>query len=179
MIYGIIMGIKSLRLISTELKSSEIAQKLGLPKIPFSTLRDGFDRFPVVLFQGLLAYLLTQVSFMQIPEIQSLGLICLVDGSLFPAFINMEWASYKKNRNAIRFHFAFELNRMVPSEFVLGEGKSSERRFLASILNVGVTYIADRGYFAFRLFKQIVDAEAFFILRAKKISNTAFKQLYL
>jgi hypothetical protein len=168
MIYAMIMRIKSLRLIATELKSSEVANKLGLPKIPFSTLRDGFDRFPVILFQTLFAFLVTQVSFMQIPEIQELGMIWLIDGSLFPALINMEWANYKKNKNAIRLHMAFELNRMLTVEFAVDEGNSSERKFLVSVLQSGITYVADRGYFAFWVFKDIVDAQAFFIIRAKE-----------
>jgi len=75
MIYAVATNIKSLRLIATELETSEITDKLSLPVIPFSTFRDGFDRFPVSLFRMLFIYLITTGGFIAIPELTTLGTI--------------------------------------------------------------------------------------------------------
>jgi len=79
----------------------------------------------------------------------------------------MEWASYKKTKKAIRLHLSFELNRMLSVEFMGLKANSSERFFLFSILQQGVTYIADRGYFSFDLASRVESTKAFFILRIK------------
>jgi transposase len=62
---------------------------------------------------------------------------------------------------------AFNLNQICPSEFVIQAANSSERSFLKSIIEQGVTYIADRGYFAFDLIAEIVNKSAFFVFRIK------------
>jgi len=64
-------------------------------------------------------------------------------------------------------HLSFELNRRIPTEFVIGSGKSSERAFLEKVLEAGVTYIADRGYASFEIIAKILKAEAYFIFRVK------------
>jgi hypothetical protein len=67
----------------------------------------------------------------------------------------MIWASYKKNAKAIKLHLAFELNRMIPVQFLNTEANASERKVLLNILEAGVTYVADRGYVCFNLFYEI------------------------
>jgi hypothetical protein len=116
---------------------------------------------------------LGSLTLIEIPEIKSLGRILLVDGSLFPAISSMAWARYKENFNAVKLQLAFELNRMTPVEFFSGEGNFSERKFLRAIIKKGVTYICDRGYICFNLFKEIGEKEAFFIIRGK--SNLDYK----
>ena len=105
-------------------------------------------------------------NFLKIPEIQSLGRFCCVDGSVFPAIITMTWAVYQQKRNAIKLHLAFELNRMIPTQFLSTEANASERKILRKMLESGVTYIADRGYVCFKLFHDIGDRQAYFIIRA-------------
>jgi hypothetical protein len=63
------------------------------------------------------------MNFLEIPEIQALGRFCCVDGSVFPAIITMTWAVYQQKRNAIKLHLAFELNRMIPAQFLSTEAK--------------------------------------------------------
>ena len=38
---------------------------------------------------------------------------------------------------------------MIPVEFLLTEGKANEKKVLLNMAQAGVTYILDRGYFAF------------------------------
>ena len=56
---------------------------------------------------------------------------------------------------------------MIPLEFWIKDGNSSERKFLVEILEAGITYIADRGYFSFEIADKVVQAHAFFVMRGK------------
>ena len=162
-LYAVVMRIPSLRQLVTELATSPTAAALKLPTPPFSTLKDGFTRFPVAAFEHVFRHLVHTVSWVEVEEINALGHLCLVDGSLFRVLVRMSWAVYKKGKNALRLHLAFDLNRMIPVEFAIGAGTSSERAFLRSIIQAGLTYVADRGYFAFELCDHIQRAQAYFV----------------
>ena len=54
---------------------------------------------------------------------------------------------------------------MIPTEFVIKSGNSCERTALLSMVQKGITHIADRGYFSFDLAKNITEKNAYFILR--------------
>jgi len=168
LIYANVMGINSLQALIIDLKTSKVATNLGLSPTPYSTFRDGFSRFEKKFVQQIFQSLLKSIRYLSIPSIDELGLFQLVDGSIFPTISSMNWATYKKNKNGIKLHLSFELNRMIPTEFLATSANSSERSFLLSILKIGVTYIADRGYFSFTVGHKIKKAEAFFIMRIKE-----------
>jgi len=102
-----------------------------------------------------------------VPELECLGRILLVDGSLFPAIATMGWASYRSTANGIKLHLGFDLNQMIPVQFLIKEANYSERRFLSDIVEKGVTYVCDRGYISFKIFLGICNAGAFFVIRGK------------
>jgi len=64
-------------------------------------------------------------------------------------------------------HLAFELNRMIPVQFISTDANGCEKKALMEMLEAGVTYIADRGYISFKLFQSVVEQQAFFIIRIK------------
>jgi len=167
-----VMKFNSLSILCTELKTNETVKALGFLPTPKSTLQDAFTRFQASDFQKLFQFVLKNNSWASIPAIDELGIFQLVDGSIFPNITSMSWAKYKKTKNAIRLNMSFELNRMIPTEFLTAAANYSERKFLETILKKGTTYIADRGYFSFDLAAKISDALAFFILRIK--SNLKF-----
>lgn len=148
------------------------SKELDLAKVKRSTFFDAFQRFPVAWFVTLLKALLTTITWKAIPELDTLGRLYCVDGSLFPALATMLWAEYKTNHPAIRLHLCFELNRMLPVQFILAEGNSNEKEALRQMLEAAVTYIADRGYVCFQLLADIVTAEAHFVMRMK--ANLAY-----
>lgn len=166
-LYGYMKQIESLRKISNHLQVSDTAQSLGLSYIPWTTLRDGFTRFSCDYFMRLYRHVVAQTQLLRVSSLDEIGLISLVDGSLFPTIISMCWAEYKQTKNAIRLHVEFSLNQMIPLEFSGLSGNSSERTFLLKIVQTGVTYIADRGYFSFELVNGITKKSAFFILRIR------------
>ena len=167
LIYGMSIKIPSLRKLILDISSSKDAAALGLKAVAFSTFKDGFSRFNYLLVNKLYVYLLEKIDFQQVPNLKNLGIIKLVDGSLFPTLNSVDWAGYKKHKKAIRLHLSFCLNTLSPSEFLIAKGNSCERSFLKSIVEYAHTYIADRGYFSFNLAAFIDESRAFFIFRLK------------
>ena len=167
LLFGYVAQVSSLRSLPVELQTNEKVPLLGLSHTPFSTLKDGFSRFPSKCFKQLFAAALSSLSLKQINCLDELGLFRVIDGSLFPTLIQMSWSEYRKAKNAFKLHLSFELNRMIPTEFLLGSGNSNERTFLASVVEAGVTYIADRGYGSFAIIAKVLQAGAYFIFRVK------------
>ena len=166
-LFGIINQIKSVSLLITEIKSSDDAKTLGLINASKSMYSDAFSRYNVKSFKVIFYQLLTSINFLCVPEIECLGRILLVDGSLFPAISTMKWASYKSTANAIKMHLAYDLGKMIPVQFLVREGNYSEKNFLSDILEKGITYVCDRGYISFKIFKNICNRGAFFVIRGK------------
>ena len=167
MLFGIINGHSTVGLIVTQIASSQVARTLKLVQSSKTGYHEAFHRYGPEQYRCLFAALLKSVAFMAIPELQSLGPIYLVDGSVFPAISSMVWAQYQKNHNAIKLHLCFNLNHMIPVQFLSTHAKWSERKFLRSIIEKGITYICDRGYASFAIFHEIVEKSASFIMRGK------------
>ena len=165
LVYHFAKGCASGRQLLTDMETA--APELELGEVKHSTFFDAFRRFPIAWFAGMLAFLLEAVVWQAIPELDALGKLYCVDGSLFPAIASVLWAEYTSNHQAIRLHFCLELNRMIPAHFLVDTGKSNEKKALLQMLETGVTYIADRGYLSFPLLAAIAAAKAFFVIRAK------------
>lgn len=162
----------SLRSLVTDLNTKDLCKELGFKSTPFSTLKDGFQRFDASHFRGMYEQVLKSFDWSQLKGFSELGRICAVDGSLFPTLVQMKWTQYKKTANSCKLHLCLDIGRMVATEFMVESGNSSERNFLISIAKEGVTYIADRGYFSFDLVQKLHELGAFFVLRVK--SNVLF-----
>jgi hypothetical protein len=173
LVYHFAKGCASGRQLLTDVET--VDPELALDEVKRSTFFDAFQRFPVTWFAGLLAFLLVTVVWQPIPELAAFGKLYCVDGSIFPAITSMLWAEYTSHHRAIRLHLCFELNRMIPAHFLVDTGKSSEKKALIQMLEAGVTYIADRGYLSFTLLAKIVEAQAFFVIRAK--SNLVYLRI--
>lgn len=168
LIYYFVSGTSSLKLlIQTRLNAGLLPPELGLRPVPYSTCQDAFERFSPRLFQAVFQHLLSNRSFKAVPELAALGTLYCIDGSLFPVISSMLWADYTSKHQALKLHLCFELNRMIPVDFLVGSGNSSERDALRTVLAAGVTYIADRGYMAFQLCHEVCRAHAHFLFRTK------------
>jgi hypothetical protein len=67
-------------------------------------------------------------------------------------------------------HLGLSLNLVCPAAFLLSCDKSptsSERPNLLALVTAGVTYIADRGYVSLPLYRDIMQARAFFVIRER------------
>ncbi len=167
LLFGYVEQVSSLRSLPVELQTNEKCRQLGLLDTPFSTLKDGFSRFESKHFKQLFETALASLSLKRIKSLDELGLFRVIDGSLFPTLMQMSWSEYRKAKNAFKLHLSFELNRLIPTEFLIGSGKSSERSFLENVLEAGITYIADRGYASFEIIAKVLEEQAYFIFRVK------------
>jgi hypothetical protein len=167
LVYCIIKKIASISQLVTDIKTLPDAQSLGLIEASKSMYSEAFGRYNPKVFRRMFLALLEQLDFSDIPEIKTLGRFILVDGSLFPALKTMSWAAYTSTNNALKMHLAFELNRMIPVQFISTDANGNEKAALLALLEAGVTYIADRGYVSFEVFRQIASLQAFFIIRVK------------
>jgi len=166
--YYYVSGIQSIALlINTYLKKGLLDSSLNLSYVPRTTFNEGFERFSPDMFRDVFVFLLSSLSLQVVPELATLGVFYCVDGSLFPTVCSMSWAEYRSNTQALKLHLCFELNRMMPVDFLVGSGKSSERAALRQMLTDGVTYIADRGYVCFQLFDDVLTSKAHLIFRMK------------
>jgi hypothetical protein len=167
LIYAVINKTQSIRLLITEIKTNPDLKKLGFILASPSMYSEAFSRYKPEVFQRIFARLIAIIEIKDIPEIRALGRFILFDGSLFLAFKNMEWAKYTSTCQALKMHLAYELNRMIPVQFISSEANYSERKVLMELLEAGVTYITDRGYLAFDIFQQVNEKKAFFIMRIR------------
>ena len=164
-----VSDLPSLKLfISTQLNQGLLPDTLKLIPVPYNTFRDAFERYSPHLFRTVFEHLATTLPLRQLPELAVFGTLYCIDGSLFPVLNSMVWAAYTSHSQALRLHMCFELNRMIPVDFLVGSGKSSERHALRAMLVDGVTYIADRGYMCFHLFHEINKAKSYFVFRVKR-----------
>lgn len=168
LIFYFVSGQKSCNQFIDALKKRQFPPELNLIYVPYSTFKEGFERFSPDLFKSIFINLLSVISISSIPELNSLGQLYCFDGSIFPTLSSMSWAKYKTGANAIKIHLSFNLNKMIPGDFIVGTGNSNERKALLKMLKSRITYIADRGYFSFHIIGKIISNNAFFIIRAKK-----------
>lgn len=89
--------------------------------------------------------------------------LCL---ALFP------WANFRKNKGAIKLHTLLDLRGQIPSFIEITDGKVHEVNILDILIKEpGSFYIMDRGYLDFERLYAIDQANAYFVIRAKKRLN--------
>ena len=94
--------------------------------------------------------------------------LCL---SLFP------WASFRKNKGAIKMHTLFDLKATIPSFLLISEGKMHDVNALDFLfIEAGAFYILDRGYIDYERLYSLHQNKAYFVTRAK--TNLDFRRLY-
>jgi len=167
LVYFYFSRLDTLRSLITDLKTKNLSP-IGLFSVGLSTIHDAFCRYKASLFQQLYFSLLKIIPLNYVEEFQEFGKIVFVDGSTFPIIISAMWAEFKKHKNAIKLHLGFALNQMIASCFLVTPATYDERKALAQLVEAGITYIADRGYLSFDLYKLITDKSAFFIIRLRK-----------
>ena len=92
----------------------------------------------------------------------------------------MEWAKYTSQCQALKMHLAYELNRMIPVQFISSEANYSERKVFMELLEAGVTlFVTDRGYPAFDIFQQVLrKSKRFLLLVFATICEHLFKRYW-
>ncbi|MEI6950859.1 IS4 family transposase [Paraflavisolibacter sp. H34] len=87
------------------------------------------------------------------------------------------WASFRKNKGAVKLHTLYEVNTAIPSFVFLSHGRFHDVRALDELqLEAGAYYIMDKAYLDFERLYRIDQERAFFVTRAK--INFSFNRLY-
>lgn len=85
--------------------------------------------------------------------------LCL---SLFP------WAKFRSTKGAVKLHTLLDVRGAIPCEIRVTPGREHETSVLgAFMLEAGAIYLVDRGYVDYAWFRQVHEAGAWFITRAK------------
>lgn len=130
-----------------------------------STLSDALWRFSPQMLRGALAEALTQLPLPELPELKLIGTVSLVDSSEFPLLSGLQWPLPGETAAKVKLHLEFRLNKMVLAQFVVCEASSSERQASLRMVQGGVLYVLDRGYFSYRLCRELAEAQADFVMR--------------
>lgn len=126
-----------------EFAKSIIATQSGIKKSTF---------FDTVNSQGLeqlietFKFLYKEAATKLPNKFAELGDLVAIDGSLIDATLSMHWADYRKNSKKAKTHMGFDVNRGIPKEIYISDGKTDERPYVGKILEPGQTGIMDRYY---------------------------------
>lgn len=96
LVFAVLNNVKSISLLVTEIDSSAVAREFGLIKASRSMYSEAFSRYSAEIFQNMFHRLLERLDFLSIPELQFLGRLVCVDGSLVPPF--KQWHGPNTNR---------------------------------------------------------------------------------
>ena len=87
------------------------------------------------------------------------------------------WASFRKNKGAVKMHTLFDVRTAIPCFFYITTGKVHDVNAMDELVyEIGSFYIFDRGYTDFNRLYQLTLTLAFFVIRAK--DNLNFKRIY-
>jgi len=168
--------VTSLRGIQQASELKKVQRLLGCPRASLGSLSEANHVFDADLLRGIVGDLVDQLAPIhkdtRLDELKSI--LTLVDGSLLPALPKLTEAMWLDDENkAFKMHMHFELLRGVPVRMDLTDGNGNERDVLQEALQPGRTYVMDRGYAKFALFKAIIDVGSSFVCRIR--DNSVFE----
>ncbi|GAG09625.1 unnamed protein product, partial [marine sediment metagenome] len=152
---------------ASELK--KVQRMLGCPRASLGSLSEAATVFDSKLMQEVIQNLSEKLqpisSNSKLDNIS--GILTAVDGTLIPALSKMTWAMWKTDRQAVKAHAQFDLQKHVPVKITITEGNGGEIEVLANELESGRIYVKDRGYASLALFQEILDNESSFVCRLR------------
>ena len=168
--------VTSLRGIQQASELKKVQRLLGCPRASLGSLSEANHVFDADLLRGIIGDLVDQLAPIhkdtRLDELKSI--LTLVDGSLLPALPKLTEAMWLDDKNkAFKMHMHFELLKGVPVRMDLTDGNGNEREVLQQALQPGRTYVMDRGYAKFALFKEIIDVGSSFVCRIR--DNSVFE----
>lgn len=172
-------SVESLRRIEDVFESRTVRRRLGLPRVPKSTLSDAQRVFDPERLQPLIQHLNGRIrrTVVRDPKLAELTQdLIAVDGTFFAVAARVTWALYNKpndpqappRQGNIRVDVHYDVCRGVPEQAVVSNGRRAEQDSLAATLQPGKLYVIDRAYQAFQLYADIVQAHSDFVVRLRE-----------
>jgi len=157
----------SLRAVQQASELKKVQRKLGCPRASLGSLSEAATVFDSRLMQEIIEHLSDKLkpisSHKKLNDLP--GILTAVDGTLIPALSKMAWALWKTDRQAVKAHTQFDLEKHVPVKITITDGNGNEKQVLADHLEAGHIYVKDRGYAKLALFQQILNAQSSFVCR--------------
>lgn len=157
----------SLRAVQQASELKKVQRKLGCPRASLGSLSEAATVFDSTLMQEIIEHLSDKLkpisSHRKLDDLP--GILTAVDGTLIPALSKMTWALWKTDRQAVKAHTQFDLQKHVPVKIIVTDGNGNEKQVLADHLEPGRIYVKDRGYAGLALFQTILDHDSSFVCR--------------
>jgi hypothetical protein len=101
-----------------------------------------------------------------------------LDGSIIDLSVSMfDWAKFRRTKGAIKLHLLLDHDGYLPSFAVVTEGKTSEIKVARTLRFAPGTILAiDRGYVDYEWFRELTQAEVYFVTRMKEKAVYEVKQ---
>jgi hypothetical protein len=159
----------SLRAVQQASELKKVQRKLGCPRASLGSLSESARVFDSAFMQDIIEHLSDTLkpisSHSKLDDLP--GILIAVDGTLIPALSKMTWALWKTDRQAIKAHTQFDLQKHVPVKITITEGHGGEIKALETELEAGRIYVKDRGYASLALFQKILDCKSSFVCRLR------------
>lgn len=157
----------SLRAVQQASELKKVQRKLSCPRASLGSLSEAATVFDSTRMQEIIENLSAKLkpisSHSKLDDLP--GILTAVDGTLIPALSKMTWALWKTDRQAVKAHTQFDLQKHVPVKITVTNGNGNEKQILADNLESGRIYVKDRGYAKLALFQQILDSQSSFVCR--------------
>jgi hypothetical protein len=167
----------SLRAVQQASELKKVQRKLGCPRASLGSLSESARVFDSAFMQDIIEHLSDTLkpisSHSKLDDLP--GILIAVDGTLIPALSKMTWALWKTDRQAIKAHTQFDLQKHVPVKITITEGNGGEIKALETELESGRIYVKDRGYASLALFQKILDCKSSFVSRLR--DNAVYQML--
>ncbi len=159
----------SLRAVQQASELKKVQRKLGCPRASLGSLSEAATVFDSTFMQEVIEHLSAKLkpisSHSKLNDLP--GVLTAVDGTLIPALSKMTWALWKTDRQAVKAHAQFDLQKHVPVKITITEGNGNEKQVLAEHLESGRIYVKDRGYASLALFQKVLDNKSSFVCRLR------------
>ncbi len=100
-------------------------------------------------------------------NLESLGVLVAVDGSLIDATLSMTWADYRHGAKKAKVHLGYDITRGIPQKVILTDGKTDERPQVEKLIAPGQTAVLDRYYQCYKNFDEWQEQDRHFVCRIK------------
>jgi Transposase DDE domain len=170
LLYFFTPALTSLRGLQQATGLDKVQKLLGCRRVSLGSLSEAGRVFDPEPLREVLAELAGRVRPAQLPaDREALRHLTAVDGSLLPALPRMAWALWQDGAHrAAKLHLHFEVARGIPVRATVTAGNDSEVGQLRQALQPGRLYVLDRGYAAYRLLGDILDAGSSFLVRLQE-----------
>jgi hypothetical protein len=102
-------------------------------------------------------------------ELAALGQLWCADSSWWPIPRQLGWL-HAQGLEGVRLHLGLSLNTLCAASFILSYDTApglSERTALLAMVQVGVTYILDRGYVSLPFYRELMERRCGFVVRER------------